>query len=222
MQTDPTFGPEFIVYETEPGTGYIVSGSYTGTIPTTASKFAIGATVTDRSTGIVYRNSGTVASPSWQNTDSISSSEIADGTVTRADMSASAGLTSIQTKLGDIATTGTFDTYVRVSKTGTISAITMMLDSNLSTSDTNYITFTATNLTGTKVLLNAAGANNTTKVTGGTAITAEASRTMNLTATGADLVVAAGDWIRIRAAVTGTLAGTVVQNNVCIDMTGTE
>mgnify|MGYP003340322692 CR=1 FL=1 len=170
MQTDADLGSQFIVYETEPATGYIVSGSYTGTIPTTASKFALGATVTDRSTGIVYRNSGTVASPSWQNTDSISSSEIADGTVTRADMSASAGLTSIQTKLGDIATTGTFDTYVRVSKTGTISAITMMLDSNLSTSDTNYITFTATNLTGTKVLLNAAGANNTTTVVEGSTL----------------------------------------------------
>lgn len=151
----------------------------------------------------------------------VTASKIANATITRTQMSADAGLTSIQTKLGDIATTGTFDTYVRVSKPGTISAINMMFDTNLAASDTNYITFTATNLTGTKVLLNASGANNTTKVTGGTAITAETARAMNLTATGTDLVVAAGDWIRVTATVTGTLANTVVQNNVCIDMTGT-
>jgi len=34
-------------------------------IPTTASTFAIGATLTDKSTGICYTNSGTVAVPVW-------------------------------------------------------------------------------------------------------------------------------------------------------------
>lgn len=36
-----------------------------GTVPTTASLFAPGARVTDLSTGVIYTNSGTTASPSW-------------------------------------------------------------------------------------------------------------------------------------------------------------
>ena len=50
---------------------------------------------------------------------------------------------------------------------------------------------------------------NTTKATGGTALTANAARTLTLNGTAANLVVAAGDRLRIRAAATGTLANTV-------------
>lgn len=66
MQTDSDLGPGFIVYETQPETGYIVLGSYNAAPPTTASKFAVGAQVTDKSTGYVYTNRGTVAVPSWE------------------------------------------------------------------------------------------------------------------------------------------------------------
>jgi hypothetical protein len=50
---------------------------------------------------------------------------------------------------------------------------------------------------------------NTTKTTGGTALTANAARTLSINGTAANLVVAAGDRLRIRAAATGTLANTV-------------
>jgi hypothetical protein len=50
---------------------------------------------------------------------------------------------------------------------------------------------------------------NTTKSTGGTALTANARRVLSLSSTAANLVVAAGDRLRIRAAATGTLANTV-------------
>ena len=50
---------------------------------------------------------------------------------------------------------------------------------------------------------------NTTKSTGGTALTANAQRVLSLNGTAANLVVAAGDRLRIRAAATGTLANTV-------------
>jgi hypothetical protein len=50
---------------------------------------------------------------------------------------------------------------------------------------------------------------NTTKSTGGTALTANARRVLSLNGTAANLVVAAGDRLRIRAAATGTLANTV-------------
>jgi len=82
----------------------------------------------------------------------------------------------------------------------------------LATSDTNYITFSITNLgltgSGSAVMLAATDAN-TTKATGGTALTANAARTLTLNGTAANLVVAAGDRLRIRAAATGTLANTV-------------
>ena len=50
---------------------------------------------------------------------------------------------------------------------------------------------------------------NTTKATGGTGIAANTVRSLTLNGTVANLVVAAGDRIRIRAAATGTLANTV-------------
>lgn len=63
-------------------TGTVASG----TPPTTASVFAVGAVVTDLSTGTAYRNAGTTASPSWQDTDDISTDEIANGAVTLAKL----------------------------------------------------------------------------------------------------------------------------------------
>lgn len=66
MKTDSDLGPLFIIYETEPTTGYIVAGSYVTVPPTTASKFAVGAKVTDKVTGYTYTNSGTVAVPVWE------------------------------------------------------------------------------------------------------------------------------------------------------------
>jgi hypothetical protein len=56
------------------------------TAPTTASTFIPGAEYTNISTGVTYRNGGTTASPSWQNTDEISSSEIAAGAITLAKL----------------------------------------------------------------------------------------------------------------------------------------
>lgn len=57
-----------------------------GTIPTTAGLFAPGCKVIDLSTSIMYRNTGTSASPSWDSDDEIATSEIADGAVTYAKL----------------------------------------------------------------------------------------------------------------------------------------
>jgi len=82
----------------------------------------------------------------------------------------------------------------------------------LTANDTNYITFGITNLgqagSGTAAMLAATDAN-TTKATGGTGLAANTLRTLTLNGTAANLVVAAGDRIRIRATVSGTLANTV-------------
>jgi len=56
-----------LLVNTETSTGLILDATITGgTIPTTASLFAPGASVTDLSTGVRYINLGTTAVPSWE------------------------------------------------------------------------------------------------------------------------------------------------------------
>jgi len=111
-----------------------------------------------------------------------------------------------------IATTGNSDVYVIADAAGVLTSARFSGTDALAASDTNYITFTITNLgttgSGTATMLAATDAN-TTKTTGGTALTANALRNLTLNGTASNLVVAAGDRIRARAAVTGTLANTV-------------
>ena len=111
-----------------------------------------------------------------------------------------------------IATTGNTDAYLIAPRTLTAFQIDFSGLDALAASDTNYITWTITNLgqagSGTAAFL-AATAANTTKVTGGSAIVANTRRTLTPTSTLIDLQVVQGDRIRIRAAVTGTLANTV-------------
>lgn len=111
-----------------------------------------------------------------------------------------------------IATTGNSDVYVIADAAGVLTSARFSGTDALAASDTNYITFSITNLgttgAGSAAMLAATDAN-TTKTTGGTALTANALRNLTLNGTAANLVVAAGDRIRARAAVTGTLANTV-------------
>jgi hypothetical protein len=65
--------------------GLIANGKAVAAIPTTADRFALGCTILGVD-GKVYRNAGTVATPSWQNVDEIATDEIADGAVTLAKM----------------------------------------------------------------------------------------------------------------------------------------
>lgn len=174
--------------------GLAIFARCTGTPPTTASTFAHGCiiTVTDTTTGTSanFENTGSAASPVWT--------------------LVSAKTASLST--ATIATTGNTDGYIVAPFAGKVSAIYFSGVDALAASDTNYITFTVTNLglagAGSAALLAATDAN-TTKTTGGTALAANTLRTLTLTATGADLVVAAGDRLRVRAAATGTLANTV-------------
>jgi len=111
-----------------------------------------------------------------------------------------------------IATTSNSDVFVIAPAAGTLTSVVFSGTDALAANDTNYITFSITNLglagSGSAAMLAATDAN-TTKATGGTALTANAARTLTLSGTAANLVVAAGDRLRIRAAATGTLANTV-------------
>ena len=119
---------------------------------------------------------------------------------------------SSQVQGATITTTGNSDAYILAPFSGVLSAAIFSGVDALTASDTNYITFTLTNLgqagAGTTAMLAASDAN-TTKSTGGTALAANTRRNLSLNGTAANLAVARGDRIRIRAAATGTLANTV-------------
>ena len=109
---------------------------------------------------------------------------------------------------------GNYDTYFLAPRTLSIFQIDFSATTALATSDTNYITWTITNLgqdgTGTKSMLATTPAGtSTTKATGGTAIAANTKMTFVTTTTLNNLQIISGDRILIRAAVTGTLANTV-------------
>jgi hypothetical protein len=121
------------------------------------------------------------------------------------------GLTASQ-QGATIATTGNSDVFIIAPAAGTLTSAVFSGVDALAASNTDYVTFSITNLgtsgSGTAAMLAATDAN-TTKSTGGTALTANAARTLTLNGTAANLVVAAGDRLRIRAAATGTLANSV-------------
>ena len=149
----------------------------------------------------------------------VSGSSISGGTVTGTTLDSTtlvasnvrSGFTTAQ-QGATIATTGNSDVYVIAPVAGTLSSAWFSGVDALTANDTNYITFSITNLglagAGSAAMLAATDAN-TTKATGGTGLSANTRRTLTLNGTAANLVVAAGDRLRIRAAVTNTLANTV-------------
>ena len=62
-------------------------------------------------------------------------------------------------------------------------------------------------------------ANNTTKLTGGSAIVAKAARAFNLSGTPANLNTAANDMLEISFTGTGTLANTLPSGSLKIEVT---
>lgn len=127
--------------------------------------------------------------------------------------------------LASIATTSTTDSYVQVLKSGRVVSIKFSSLGSLAASDSNYITWSVTNLgqagAGTTALL-ATSDLNTTKSTGGVAITATANKELVLHGTVANLNVVEGDVLRLRATATGTLAGavTVPSYSILVDANG--
>ena len=111
-----------------------------------------------------------------------------------------------------IATTGNTDWYIIVPISGRLISIDFSGVDALAASDTNYITFSIVNLgqagAGSTAMLAATDAN-TTKATGGTALAANTRRELVISAAIGAGEAIEGDRLRIRAAVTNTLANTV-------------
>lgn len=192
MRTDSTI-PGILIQQTN-SDGLITLGLSSGapsSTATLASKFALGCVLIDTQTGLQYSMNGTVAVPTW--------------TLTAANVFQTGNLPTI-------ATTGNTDLYLIVPRSGVLSSIDFSGVDALSASDSNYITFSVTNLgqagAGSTAMLAATDAN-TTKSTGGTALAANTKRSLTVSTTAANLVVVAGDRLRVRAAATGTLGNTV-------------
>ena len=111
-----------------------------------------------------------------------------------------------------IATTGNTDWYIITPYAGVIVSVDFSGVDALAANDTNYITFSLTNLgqagAGTTAILGAVNGN-TTKATGGIAISANTKFSLILSVSLNATKVQEGDRIRVRAAATGTLANTV-------------
>ena len=148
---------------------------------------------------------------------------IANLSITRAKLSTEAAVKHDGRTLGTIATTGNTDVYMLAPSTGSVSAVYFNANDALAANDANYITFSLVNLgqtgAGSANILSAGDAN-TTKSTGGTALSATTTRTMVLTSTSADLNVTVGDLLRFRAAASGTLANQVTIPRILVKYGG--
>lgn len=189
----------------------------TGTsVPSGVSGYAKGCLFikTDAAGGTkgLYENQGTTSSCTFNLIGAIETADIVDASITRAKMSTAGASKDLQVVSATVATTGNTDCYIIAPQAGTLTGVDFSGVDALSAHDTNYITFSITNLgqagAGNTAMLAATDAN-TTKATGGAALVANGKRSLALHGTGANLVVAAGDRLLVRAAASGTLANTV-------------
>lgn len=148
----------------------------------------------DATTGNVYSNTGTSASPSWTLLNPVAATNPVVG---------------INTTAVTIADTGDTDVYLLAPYSGTIAGLDFSCSDALTADDLAYVTWTAINsgqdASGTALILANDPLNSTEMTPGGISIIAHSKVSFVLTATAGDLAVVQGDRIRIRAAVTGTI-----------------
>ena len=124
-----------------------------------------------------------------------------------------------ESDIASIATTGNTDVTIIAPVNGKLSQAIFSSTSALAANDTNYVTFSITNLgqagSGSAAML-AATDPNTTKATGGAGLSANTRRNLTVSSVQADIKVAVGDRLRVRFAATGTLAGAVAGSQVLL------
>lgn len=190
MYTDGV-NPLMIIHQTS-ASGRVLYAGYSGTQPsTTPNGFALNCILSDEVNKISYVNIGTVTVPVWEQFTG----------------------RSAQVQGSTIATTGATTEYMMAPSNGSLQDFSISALVALATSDTNYLTFTVTNLgqagAGTNAML-AVSNLNTTKATGGQAIVLNGMTKFTIS-TGTPILVTKGDRIQITATATGTLANTVTK-----------
>jgi hypothetical protein len=144
----------------------------------------------------------------------VTAAKIALGTITGAQASASLRAQRAESPIPTVPTTvGTTELLLLAAGAGTLTVARIAFKDALAASDSNFVTFAIVNKTNGNAAMLAATAANTTKVTGGTALSAYTSRSLALNGTGANLIVAAGDVIavQITATVATALANTLTE-----------
>lgn len=157
----------------------------------------------------------------------VTSNSTGKGTIYRSDGSLYQLLSvysdaTIGETLPTVTTTGNTDVYILAPFAGTVTGVDFSGVDALATDNTNYVTFSITNLgqagSGTNPILAATDAN-TTKTTGGSAVSANTKRSLTVNGTGSNLIVAKGDRLRVRVAASGTLANTITFGSIRIYLT---
>lgn len=135
-----------------------------------------------------------------------------EGTSSSADFNLLRNPVAVEKEMATIATTGSETTYIIAPIDGKLESIDFTCADDLAANDTNYITFTVVNKgqdgSGSTAMLKAAD-DNTTKATGGSALTTDAKRSLILSTTASNLEVAKGDVLAVTVTATGTLANQV-------------
>ena len=86
----------------------------------------------------------------------------------------------------------------------------------LAANNTNYVTFALTNISNSNAAMLAASDANTSKATGGSALSANTKRELTLHGTAGNKVVAQGDRLKFDVVATGTLANTITVPTVML------
>lgn len=156
-------------------------------------------------------------------TGAVTANELAAGAVTSAKLSANAAVRRVNGVLPTIPTAaGTTEILLIAPCAGTLSAGAFVGANSLAANDTNYVAFTLVNkgqLGAGSAQMLAASPNNTSKATGGAALTGYVPYTLALTGTQGNLVVAKGDVLVFQAVGNGTLANTVTEGQLSLEIT---
>jgi hypothetical protein len=112
----------------------------------------------------------------------------------------------------------TYAQGMEIQRAGTLAAVRLKFEVALAQSDTNFVTFQVNNrgsgAGNTNWLTTSPAGVNTTKTTGGKAVTAYTD--YGVTAATGPFTVAIGDWIDFTAVVTGTLANTLTGGSLSL------
>lgn len=109
---------------------------------------------------------------------------------------------------------GTTEVILHIPHTGVLVGANFADKDALTAHDTNYVTFGVINKSNSNAAMLAATDANTTKLTGGTALAAYTRRALTLNSTAANLKVTKNDIVVFQVVATGTLANTLTEASV--------
>jgi len=146
---------------------------------------------------------------------SITTAMLAANAVTGAKLSAAASAMRETSSVPTVPTAaGTTEILINAPAAGSLLVARVAFKDALAASDTNWVQFNLKNKTQASADMLDTTATNSSKVTGGTALSAYTSRSLALNGTPANLMVAVGDVLAFQIVGTGTLANTLTEGNV--------